>query len=290
MLYTIYLLNNYSKYMSIPGFSQSPEYFNKQETLITLSNNDKCVLDLVKFFFYDYNTWLPHLIVWKNKNNYWIDENLIKYLKTTGSTKHFVYIKLSVYVIENSDTRHANVIIVDNKKKIIERFEPYGEIIYNNLHDLNNMIKINIADKLGYQFVFIQPYPGFQSRSDEYAIYNKTFGDPMGYCLAWTILYIDVKMLLFKNNFDINPIDFINWYIINQFDKDFPEIKSESETNKYMTFIRYYSKKLDSRKVDLLKDLNIEPNILYRNEIPKKVVKKLNLILNEKLYDILNIK
>lgn len=290
MIYTLIMLRKY-KTLSIPYFRQTKEYYDSNSKLISLSNNDFYVMSFLKNYFYRFNTFTPFVIIWKNSNNYYLDPNLITYLKNNIDLQ-YVYIRLSINITSElgENIRHANILFVDNNNKVVERFEPYGDISFYNSRELNSMLESQLINILDYKYKFVQPYPGFQLRSDEFERKNKVYGDPAGFCLAWCLLYLETKLMLLEQKIRTNPVKYINWYIINQFDKDFPEIKSESETNKYMTFIRYYSKKLDSRKVDLLKDLNIEPNILYRNEIPKKEVKKLNLIINEKLYDILNIK
>ena len=186
----------------------------------------------------------------------------------------------------DNNIRHANVIFIDNVNKIIERFEPYGEINYSNSQDINAMITKRLAEPLGYKFKFIQPYPGFQSRSDEFNKFNKVYGDPSGFCLAWCLLYVETKMLLDKvNNKNpiLNPIDSVNNYIIHKFKKDFPDLEKDNKYNLYMIFIRYYAKKLDTEKNNLLKKLDIDPVLLYNADISqdkyKIILKKINLEL-----------
>jgi hypothetical protein len=267
MLYTIIILKSYNKYISIPYFVQSPEYKLSQEKLLSMSNNEKSILAYIKLYWTNFNTWIPHLILWKNKHNYWIDPNLINFLKQKEKSINFIYIKLSVYLLDDTNTRHSNCIIIDNTNKIVERFEPYGEMIFTNSNDINTMIDIQIAKPLGYKFVFVQPYPGFQSRSDEYAKYNKTYGDPMGFCLGWSFLYIYVKLELFRHKSKINPIDWINWYIINKFEKDFAIDPEQNKTNKYILFIRYFALYLDKEKNKLIKEYKLDPGLSYQADL-----------------------
>jgi hypothetical protein len=264
MLYTINILNDNKDILSIPYFIQSTEYRKNQEEFINISNNEKGILGYIKLFFMNFNNWLPHLIIWKNKYNYWIDTNLLESVKKQSKSIQYIYIKLSVYLIDGTDTRHSNLILIDNINKTIERFEPYGEMIFTNSQDINQMIQSQIANPLGYKFIFVQPYPGFQSRSDEFAKYNKTYGDPMGFCLAWSFLYLDIKMELSKLKSKINPIDFINWYIINKFSKDFNINDKVNKTNKYILFIRFYARYLDLEKNKLIKKFNLDPSLSYQ--------------------------
>lgn len=267
MLYTIIIIKPNNKYISIPYFIQSPEYKLAQEKLLSMSNNEKSILAYIKLYWTNFNTWIPHLILWKNKNNYWIDPNLINFLKQKKNSINFIYIKLSVYLLDNTNTRHSNCIIIDNTNKTVERFEPYGEMVYTNSNDINTMIDIQISKPLGYKFVFVQPYPGFQSRSDEYAKYNKTYGDPMGFCLGWSFLYIYIKLELFKQKSTINPIDWINWYIINKFEKDFAIDPEQNKTNKYILFIRYFALYLDKEKNKLIKGYKLDPGLSYQADL-----------------------
>jgi len=281
MLYTIIILKSSHNNLAIPFYVQSTEYKNNQEKLISMSNNEKNITGYLKLFLSNFNTWLPHLILWKNKYNYWIDPNLIDSIKQLQQQSiNFIYIKLSVYLIDNTNTRHSNSIIIDNVNKIVERFEPYGEMIFTNSSDINQMIQTQIAQPLGYKFVFVQPYPGFQSRSDEFAKYNKSYGDPMGFCLAWSFLYIFIKMELFKNKSNIDPIDFINWYIINKFSKDFNIDPNQNKTNKYILFIRYFALYLDIEKNKLIKQYNLDPGLSYQADLDidfnNKIISNIN--------------
>jgi hypothetical protein len=290
MLYTLIMLNKY-KNMIIPYFVEDKSYKHTNSVLIKISNNDSHVISFLKNYFYRFNTFLPFIIIWKSLNNYYLDPNLLFFIKN-NLDKDFIYIRLSISITNEygESIRHANILLLDNKRKIIERFEPYGDISFYNSQELNFMIEQNITKPIGYKYKFVQPYPGFQLRSDEFERKNKVYGDPNGYCLAWCLLYLEIKLLFSQKNITINPIQYINWYIINQFDKDFKSIKKDTQTNKYMTFIRFYAKKLDTRKNKLLEKIDIEPNILYRTEIPKNESIEINKIINKELYDNLNIK
>lgn len=281
MLYTIYILNSYQNIIKIPCFDIKSDKIKKYNQLIEISNNEKSLTGYIKLYFSSFTKWMPHLIIWKNKFNYWIDPHLLDYISSNKYVP-FIHIKLSIYLINDTSIRHSNVIIIDNINKVVERFEPYGEMIFTNSIDINNMIQTQIAIPLEYKFVFAQPYPGFQSRSDEFAKYNKSYGDPMGFCLAWSFLYIDIKMSLFKNKININPIDFINWYIINKFDKDLKIDTNINKTNKYILFIRFYSRYLDSKKNEIINKFGLEPSLSYLNDLDKDYQSKLiNYINNE---------
>lgn len=289
MLYIIYILNSYKNIIKIPYYVLSSSQITKCKEQLELSNNVKQITDFNKMYLMFYTNYCPCLIIWKNKYNYWIDPNLIDNILMNKST-NFIYVKLSVYFsTDDLSSLHANVIIIDNVNKIVERFEPYGEMVFTNSFDINNMIKSHIAIPLGYEFKFVQPYPGFQSRSDEYGKFNKNYGDPMGFCLAWSFLYIDIKLELFKKKINTSPIDFINWYIINKFDVDFDIDYNVNKTNKYILFIRFYAKYLDSKKNEIIEKFGLDSSLSYQNDFDSKYENKLIFNINKELDLIHNI-
>ncbi len=232
----------------------------------------------MRLYFFNFNFILPHIIIWKNKNNYFCDSNLLNWI-INNKKIDFVYIKLSINLLNNQNSRHANIIIIDNKNNIVERFEPYGEINYYNSLDLNNFIVSNISQPLNYEYKFIQSFPGFQTRSDDVNVFNKTYGDPFGYCLAWCFLYLEIRLIINNNN-NINPITVINNYIINKFKND------NIVDNIYISFIRYYAVGLDRQKNELLIKYNIDPALIYHNNIDSK---KYSMIINKLNNELINI-
>ena len=158
-------------------------------------------------------------------------------------------------------------------------------MIFTNSNDINSMIISQIASPLGYKFIFVQPYPGFQSRSDEFGKYNQSYSSPMGYCLAWTFLYIHIKMELFKFKSKINPIDFINWYIINKFEDDLKINPKYNNTNKYILFIRFFANYLDNEKNKLIQSYKLDYSLIYNHDLDhdyrNKLIQNINLNLSK---------
>jgi hypothetical protein len=262
---------------------------------LNLSNNDKDIIGIIKFYFYNFNTFLPHLIIWKDKFNYFIYPELVKWLKHYSLSKRFYYIKLSIIASNKiqGNIRHANLILIDNLKKTVERFEPYGEIYFLNCLQLNSTLEEEIANKLGYKYIFIQSYPGFQIRSDEFDEKNKSYGDPGGFCLAWCFLYLELKLLYenkivkkIKESIDNEEIiieltkseqiiNLINNYVINKFKEDFPNLKTDEQQNLYMSFIRYYAKSLDKEKNEIIKNYGLNISTMYHLNLDDKIHKKI---------------
>jgi hypothetical protein len=90
-------------------------------------------------------------------------------------------------------------------------------------------------------------------------------------------------MELFKNKININPIDFINWYIINKFSIDFDINPNVNKTNKYIMFIRFYARFLDSKKNELLEKFGLDPSLSYQDNFDDDFLVKLNKSINEEL-------
>jgi hypothetical protein len=305
MIYTYIILERNN--LLIPFIHESSTTYKNNLDLITMSNNDKDILGIIKFYFHNFNSWLPHLIIWKDKTNYFIYSELITWLKNNTKSKRFIYIKLSIIATNKlqGNIRHANLILIDNLKQTVERFEPYGEIYFSNCAELNFMLEHEIANNLGYKFVFIQSYPGFQIRSDEFEEKNKSYGDPGGYCLAWCFLYLELKLYYenitleklrltikdevllneLKNSSDL-VIKLINNYIINNFENDFPNLKTDVQQNLYMGFIRYYAKNLDKSKNKLIKKYGLNISTIYHLNLDDKIHKKIIYNLNRDIESI----
>lgn len=288
MIYTYIVLKHNNINLLIPYEHETETIHTNLSNCIQMTNNNKDIMGIIQFYFYNFNSWLPHLIIWKDKNNYFIYPFLIEKLKSYSDKKRFIYIKLSIIANtkEQENIRHANLILIDNLKKTVERFEPYGEIYFSNCAELNTIIQKEISNKLDYKFIFVQPYPGFQLRSNEYDQKNKSYGDPGGYCLAWCFLYLEIKIYceshILKNSSTDSDlaIKLINNYIINKFSVDFPELKFDKQQNLYLVFIRYYSKELDKEKNKLIKNYGLNISSMYHLDLDNKIHKKIIYNLN----------
>lgn len=303
MIYTYIILERNN--LLIPYIYERETIYKNNIEYLLMSNNDKDIMGLVRFYFHNFNNWLPHLIIWKDKKNYFIHSELIDWLKKNSNSKRFIYIKLSIVATNKfqGNIRHANLILIDNLKKTVERFEPYGEIYFSNCAELNLTLENELAKKIGHTFIFVQSYPGFQIRSDEFEDKNKSYGDPGGFCLAWCFLYLELKLyyentLVKKiemkygkellNLFDSSEliIKLINNYIINKFEDDFQKLKTDEQQNLYMTFIRYYAKSLDKSKNELIKKYGLNISTIYHLNLDDKIHKKIIYNLNKDIESI----
>lgn len=260
MIYTTIFVNKYNN-LILPKIENNNESKKLNDiNFINCSNNNRDILGTVEWYKRNYYEFSNHVIIWNNEDNYIIDTELIPFIRTNVNNKGIIYIKISI-ILSKINIRHANLLIIDIDKKTVERFEPYGEIYYESILKLDEVLKKEICDKLdNYNYIITQSYPGFQSKSDELNETCIAYGDPEGFCLAWCYLYLELKLLY--NNIDV--IKLINNYICNDFEKDFSFNKND---NKYMIFIRYYSNRLDTLKNDLLKKYNIKDDDMYKDDI-----------------------
>lgn len=177
--------------------------------------------------------------------------------------------------IELSEGSHANMIIIDPRKKIIERFEPNGKNnprgLYYNPNLLDSILK-NIFSEIVPSFSYISPKEylpvvGFQlieTLEDETC---KKIGDPNGFCAVWCIWWVHQK-IKFKNIESKNLAESL--------------IENIKLTNKsFKNLIRNFSKKIVLERDELLKDYNLTIDQwilnLYSDEVLKKIEKRILL-------------
>lgn len=132
-------------------------------------------------------------------------DNLIECM---NNDKRFVYFILMLVAKEHPTFSHANIIIIDLYKKIIERYEPYGK--YSRL-DKNNIIGPELDHKFEnillkyfklreYKYLSpakISPPNGIQSKADAYK----------GMCVTYSLLYFQLRIM----NPDISQHDIITY-------------------------------------------------------------------------------
>lgn len=284
MIYTVILLKRY-KNLCIPY-----QYFNQDRYIndkIKLSNNiiksdsDKIITDLIHIYTENFYELTPYLIVWKNINQYYVHDNLKFMLKKClfNQSVRFVFLKLSL--LTNFNTLHANIILYDKLNNTLERFEPYGDVPYIESNELDKFI-----ENLGRQYIntnlkYYSPKDimgnvGFQVISNDSKQYVKKLGDPFGYCLAWTIWYIEMRI----NNPQTDPINLIK----NMKDNIVNSSKNDTAESLFISFIRDYSAILDKLKNEFMMNAGISVgsvyNLVFDNEDEKKIISKMKEELN----------
>ena len=95
----------------------------------------------------------------------------------------------------NEKDSHSNVLIVDDKLKKIELYEPHGikflsdEIIFNNEIHIKNLVSVILQSRSRYNFtnVHYQCRLGLQAKQNISNVKS-------AHCVAWTLFFIHIKM------------------------------------------------------------------------------------------------
>jgi ankyrin repeat protein len=267
-IYTYCILQKYNN-LAIPTQKFNLKKFNKEfdnfNFLINYRTQEGSIIkDLVSVYYDSLYEMMPYLILWRSRDIYYCNENLKKSLKKllNDNKVEFIYIKLSL--IPNGNSTHANLLLYNKKKNILERFEPYG---YNEMLDeekLNQFIE-KLAKKIFNKDVkYINPKhfmdnAKFQIISSDSDPDNKKLGDPIGYCLAWTFWYLELRLN--------NPETDSKLLVENALNKI---INKQSDSNQVLDYIRNYSQELDKLKNNFLKDCGIEKDDYYNNNFDDK--------------------
>ena len=118
-------------------------------------------------------------------------------------------IPISLEIIIPTGETHANIILIDTKKKTVELFEPHGardnqselesisRAYFKISKNVHKFVKINFPE---YKFIppsKYEPEEGLQARLDAFS----------GLCVTWSILYLHYRIL----NPDIPPKKLIQY-------------------------------------------------------------------------------
>jgi len=116
--------------------------------------------------------------------------------------------------IEINNGSHANIILIDNINKKIERFEPNGSIypkgFYYNPKLLDTILK-NKFESLISEYSYLtpedyEPIIGLQVLETSENFKNKKIGDPNGFCAIWCVWWINQRIY----NKNEHPKEIIN--------------------------------------------------------------------------------
>jgi hypothetical protein len=275
-LYILYLHNKYDD-LFIPTQQISDEKIKKMLYLLHMQTiNYNTYYSIIISIYYTTIKYLspilPSNILWHNKELNYINPNLFEIIKKTK--KRFILLTISLIVAK--DFTHANCIIIDTKKNDIRRFEPYGMDDMGDENELDKFILDNCEKIFDKKFKYYKPsdYIGnikFQSVSNDGNNNYRKFGDPMGYCLAWCIWYIELKL----NNPDIKDVEITKLASENilKYYKKYD--------NPYLYFIRDYSRILNDEKDKILRKIKINKDELYDVNYKQRNLQKIREYIQE---------
>ena len=133
----------------------------------------------------------PWIITIRSETEYYIHPYLNNIINSNNN-KNFCVVFLS---LDLDNILHANILIYDFKKKLIERFEPYGKCMNTFIDDI---LEEELTWNTGFSYIRpnnYEPYAGFQTISDENNNLNLKPGDFGGFCLAWCLWYLETKLI-----------------------------------------------------------------------------------------------
>lgn len=283
MIYTIIILDKYKNLMIPFQYPFNDKIINDK---LTFMNNDiyhdrpseKIISNIVRIYYENFYSMLPYLILWKNRNLYYINKDLGFYLKKCllSDKIRFIFIKLTL--IPSSQGTHANILIFDKETGILERFEPYGSVPYLETDILDEILQKKFTkyfklflSKNSKKFTYVSPRTslglGFQVLSSDTDILNIKLGDPHGYCLAWVFWFLEMRIQNPKISYT-NMIEKATGVIIDS------DINKQDKNNSFSDFIRNYANTLDSLKNEFLLNIGIRNTNIY------------NLMLNQEEYEL----
>jgi hypothetical protein len=282
MIYFIYILRNNSN-MTMPFIKETSESEDVKNQIISKLEMQDIPYDQyymgmreILGLGYDiFHTMMPTIILWVNRNLYWFDPNFEKAIeRTIKSNKRFIVIKVS-YLI-HPDSLHANVIIYDKNDASYRRFEPYGNLsTYDEMY-LDKLVMDTILKFKKNKIKYFTPGDflekgRFQTISNDGNMEVKKTGDPFGYCLAWCLWYVEIKL----KNPDIPESKLIALASENIF------VKYCDSNTPYIDFIRDYARNLNDKKDKLFKEFGIEKNNYYNISYDIKDLEKISKGINK---------
>ena len=264
LIYTVLILAKYRN-LSVPF-----QYFdeNKAKTdrqFITMNidrtQNGKLTGELIESYYNLFYQLAPYIIIWHSEYSYYIHPDIMFHMKKSLLSKkiRFIFIKLTLV---HQEGIHANIIIYDKVLGIMERFDPYGYVPYLNTDLLDKGLKEYFAPKfkqLGLKFKYYSSkklfkYISFQIVSNDQSTHTKKLGDPIGYCLAWTLWYLEQRI----NNPDVHPK-----ILIHRLTQDLLHNSKSNTDNSFISYIRNYAATLDNSKNNIMISSGISKNDIY---------------------------
>jgi len=210
---------------------------------------------------YKYNNY-PWLIVWNDKNNYFIHPNLNSLIKKNKNKYDLGLLLLSLRLPNGG--LHATLVVYDFKRNIIERFDPYGDTTLLD-KDIDNVLKNELMYGKNVKYCDTScyfPVAGFQTLSNEENMYNQKMGDFGGYCLAWCLWYIEHRL----KNLNSNPK-----LLIKKTINKLMEMKLKPDE-----YIRNYANNVNKVRINYLVKFGIPENIASNEIMPDNYIKLLN--------------
>lgn len=205
---------------------------------------------------------LPALVLWDGVRFY-MHPDLNMYMNVCLYSDKVRYIMMDLALIGTPS--HANMLFFDKETCTIERFDPFGEGSIIKSHDLDICLRKNLVpilesygNKIGKKIRYNAPSDymgnGPQLFSQDWSFDMKNRGDPGGYCLAWVMWFVEMRI----TNPDQSSKEII--------DKTIAHIsRNGTGPERFIDYIRDYAHKLDVDKNNVLNNMGIPKSDWYNN-------------------------
>lgn len=287
-LYLKYLLNKHKNvYVPVRPYDEKRrdrDIFFTDLTSYSLSPKQTILNKQVKSYMRLFYSYILHNVFWTDSEEYYIDKDLIDTLKihdksVSPENQRYVYIKITIIV--NPSLLHANTLLYDRVKKQAWRFEPYGIAEVNDTKPMDNILQEMLEQVYG-KITYMNPDDylaglNFQMVDGEDYVINKNLGDPGGYCLAWSLWFIDAVLSHPDVDVDVMLRDFFTKHEVSDIlsADEGDEIQSE---NYYLDFIRMYAHRLDEEKNKILRSLGVKKYYIYNSVMRDDVLEKIRTL------------
>lgn len=186
----------------------------------------------------------------------WTFQKLIltnNFKKLLNDNKIIICIPIAIILEEGS---HSNMLIVDNIKKIIIRFEPYGSKYPFNFNYNPNLLDSELEKMILYtndKYEYIPPKSylktlSFQAFENSESKDNSKIGDPGGFCAAWSLWFSENYILNYKK------IDNLSEFIQEL------NLQIRVRNISFKNMIRTFAAKIAKYRDKYLKKINIDIN------------------------------
>lgn len=249
ILYLYCIIINYINKIFLP--------YKKKGLKFETNNFDSSEAKIIKYRLNVFESISSHLncfIEYYNNDTYYCPKLPKKFPKN----------KISFYILSiiNEKMNHTNIIIIDGFNNLIERFDPEG---YNNTDTILDKWIIRLFRKYTeYKYYGICQYNKNTNLYQllELVLNDNRTGDPVGYCSAWALWYLEMRL----KNPKIHPEKL--YY------KSLKKIVSLKITIR--EYIRNYANNLVKMKNPLIKKILGKHNVNkdYLSESDNKKIKK----------------
>jgi len=277
-IYTAMILRKY-KNLAIPTQKYNITINRQSQDFNNMANYKSTegilIRDIINTYFENFYTIMPHLLLWKSHDLFYYNKAIKKSVKSILKNKKIDYIMLKLSLIPNNGGTHANILIYDIKKNILERFEPFGPNDMLDESELNRYIEMLAKKIFNNKVKYISPKlfmndTKFQLVSSDSDPENKKAGDPIGYCMAWCFWYLELRLQNPNTPSDKLVEDAFKNILKNR----------DMNSNQVLDYIRNYSNSLDGMKNKFLKESGVPKkeyyNMNYDDDTLNRIIENLD--------------